>query len=160
MGCAPHSRELVGGGGGGGHTGAPQEPYSLSTSTQRACLLQSSGNGLDCVSYSRSCAWGRLRSPTYLNPSGGYIFSVSFKRHQSGLTAGQPELALPSGHLDLRAQGTLRFAHSAELDGGTREAAPGERARAGAEKGLERCSGKGPEEGMLRHAQVCSWQRG
>ena len=49
---------------------------------------------------------------------------------------------------------------AAELDGGRREAAPGERARAGAEKGLERCSGQEPEEGVLRHAQVCSWQRG
>ena len=75
----------------------------------------------------------QIKSPHLLEPFLGIYFSVSFKRHHSGCTAGLPELALPSGHLDLRTQGALQFAHccrTRELDGGRREAGPGERARA------------------------------
>lgn len=75
----------------------------------------------------------QVKSPHLFEPFLGIYFSVSFKRHRSGCTVGLLELALPSGYLDPRTQGSLYFAYccrTRELDGGRKEAAPGERARA------------------------------
>ena len=58
--------------GGGGHTGASQEPYSL-ISTQRGCLLQSGGNGLDCELFKELCL-EQVKKPRLFEPFRGIHF--------------------------------------------------------------------------------------
>lgn len=141
--------------GGGGHTGAPREPYSLSIPAQRGCLLQRSGYSLDCVNYLRSCAWSRLRVPTYLNPSWGYILVFLLK----GTTVVAQLACLSSPCL----QATLTCAPRAPCtlpiaaEPGNLTVGEGKLVQV---RGPELYSGKGPEEEVLRHAQVCSRQRG
>ena len=155
MGYAPHSHELPGGGEAGATQEPPWEPYFLSISAQRGCLLQRGGNGLDCVSYLRSCAWSKLRVPTYLNPSWGCIvvFLLKGTNVAAQLACWSSPCLQATLTRALRAPCTLPIAaEPGNLTVGERKPLQ--------ETGPELCSGKGPEEEVLRHAQVRSWQRG